>query len=317
MGSVSGGAAGAGLTIPANTPAGVYPIQAAYSGVGQFAAASDNTKSLTIGKATPVITWANPADILTGTVLGPAQLNATANVPGTFVYAPPAGTVLPTGNGQKLSVIFTPADTNDYTSAQAGVQINVGPAASGGLSITNYQLVSQQGSTMVYRADLVNPGPAQAGVTATLTTLDPFSIRVFPGEDSLFFGPVPANSQITSNNTFTVLVTGGPLDPAKLLWTFQSTAATPLANPGPNQTVKAGTTVTLDGTGSTTLSGGGPLTFSWMFISRPPGTATRMFYETGPTTMFVADVPGTYVVQLTVSDGVTSNESTVTITATP
>lgn len=45
-------------------------------------------------KATPVITWANPADIVYGTALGAAQLNATANTPGTFVYTAAPGTVL-------------------------------------------------------------------------------------------------------------------------------------------------------------------------------------------------------------------------------
>lgn len=39
-------------------------------------------------KATPVVTWANPASNVYGTALGGTQLNATANVAGTFVYAP-------------------------------------------------------------------------------------------------------------------------------------------------------------------------------------------------------------------------------------
>ena len=42
-------------------------------------------------KATPTITWANPADIAYGTALGSTQLDATANYPGTFIYAPPGG----------------------------------------------------------------------------------------------------------------------------------------------------------------------------------------------------------------------------------
>ena len=45
-------------------------------------------------KATPTITWATPADIIYGTALSATQLNATATVPGTFVYTPAAGTVL-------------------------------------------------------------------------------------------------------------------------------------------------------------------------------------------------------------------------------
>src|SRR6201982_2548745 len=61
-------------------------------------------------KATPVITWATPADITYGTALGVTQLNATANVPGSFVYNPLAGGVLNAGAAQTLSVTFTPTD---------------------------------------------------------------------------------------------------------------------------------------------------------------------------------------------------------------
>jgi len=72
-----------------------------------------------------VLTWANPADIVYGTPLGAGQLNATANVPGTFVYTPAAGTILNVGNGQTLSVKFTPADASDCYSVSASVRINV------------------------------------------------------------------------------------------------------------------------------------------------------------------------------------------------
>jgi hypothetical protein len=49
------------------------------------------------GKVTPVITWATPAAISYGTPLSATQLNATANVPGTFGYYPLTGTVLAVG----------------------------------------------------------------------------------------------------------------------------------------------------------------------------------------------------------------------------
>ena len=41
---------------------------------------------------TPTVTWTNLAPIAYGTALGTNQLDATANIPGTFVYTPPAGT---------------------------------------------------------------------------------------------------------------------------------------------------------------------------------------------------------------------------------
>ena len=72
---------------------------------------------ITVNKATPTITWSNPAGITYGTALSGTQLNATASVPGTFAYTPAAGTVLNAGAGQTLSVTFTPTDTANYTSA--------------------------------------------------------------------------------------------------------------------------------------------------------------------------------------------------------
>src|SRR5271157_2429407 len=82
------------------------------------------TVSLTVNKATPVITWATPAAISYGTTLSSTQLNATASVPGTFVYSPAAGTT-PAGGTDTLSVAFTPTDTADYNTATATVTLAV------------------------------------------------------------------------------------------------------------------------------------------------------------------------------------------------
>jgi len=150
--------------------------------------------------------------------------------------------------------------------------------------VTDYQLVSRQAaagtsSAVTYRADLVNVGPALGAVTATLTGLDPFTVRIAPGQGTLSFAPVGAKSQVASGNTFTILTDAlVPFDFSKLQWTFQSTAAAPVANPGPNRTVTMGTTVTLDGSGSMNPSGIGTLTYNWMFTSRPPGTRAVLAY---------------------------------------
>ena len=83
--------------------------------------------SVVVAKATPVITWANPAAIVYGTALSGTQLNATASVLGEFVYTPAAGTVLGFGT-QTLSVTFTPNDTANYNNASATVQLTVNKA---------------------------------------------------------------------------------------------------------------------------------------------------------------------------------------------
>ena len=73
----------------------------------------------------PQIAWATPADIVYGTALGAAQLNATTTPAGAFAYSPAAGTVLHASNAQVLSVTFTPTDTATYLSATTNVLINV------------------------------------------------------------------------------------------------------------------------------------------------------------------------------------------------
>ena len=73
------------------------------------------------------ISWATPASIGWGTALSTAQLNATANVPGTFVYSPAVGTKLEVGT-QTLSVTFTPQDTTKYAAATAVRALTVNKA---------------------------------------------------------------------------------------------------------------------------------------------------------------------------------------------
>ena len=105
--------------------AGTHTLSASFTPANT---ADDSTAeasmTLTVNKATPIITWPTPAPISYGTPLGASQLNATALVPGTFVYTPAAGTVLAAGV-PVLSVTFVPADATDYTTAQATVSLVV------------------------------------------------------------------------------------------------------------------------------------------------------------------------------------------------
>lgn len=73
----------------------------------------------------PTLTWAAPADIVYGTALTTAQLNASTSVEGTFAYTPNLGIVMDAGNSQDLLVIFTPKDLSTYSQARLTVKINV------------------------------------------------------------------------------------------------------------------------------------------------------------------------------------------------
>jgi hypothetical protein len=81
---------------------------------------------LLVSKATPSVDWSNPAPIAYGTNLGSGQLNASSSVGGNFTYTPALGAKLPAGN-HTLHVSFSPADTGNYTSANASVLLLVGP----------------------------------------------------------------------------------------------------------------------------------------------------------------------------------------------
>jgi len=124
-----------GVTTPALTITGAttdvnglkYQLVASNS----IATVTSNAATLTVmttTKETPVVTWANPADIVYGTPLGATQLNATASVSGTFAYTPAAGVLLQAG-ARTLSVLFTPDDGAHYTTATAEVTVVVLPAA--------------------------------------------------------------------------------------------------------------------------------------------------------------------------------------------
>lgn len=66
-----------------------------------------------LAKATPNVTWPAIVPITDSTKLGSAQLNATADVEGTFVYSVTAGTTLGVGK-YTLTVTFTPKDIDNY-----------------------------------------------------------------------------------------------------------------------------------------------------------------------------------------------------------
>lgn len=90
--------------------------------------------------------------------------------------------------------------------------------------------------------------------------------------------------------------------------TISTSNSAPLASAGPDQAILLDkSTVQLDGSQSWDPDGD-PLTYSWTFTSVPFGaTAPTLSSSSAVTPTFVIDVHGTYVVQLTVSDGWTAS----------
>lgn len=111
-----------------------------------------------------------------------------------------------------------------------------------------------------------------------------------------------------------LIVNDGFVDSAPASVMISTQNSPPVANAGPAQTVLAGSTVKLNGSGSTDVDGD-PLTFRWAFTSKPTGSVAVLSDPAAVAPTFFADQVGTYVLQLIVNDGtVDSATSTVTIT---
>lgn len=77
-------------------------------------AVTSSIAAVSITLLTANLTWPNPAAINYGVSLSDTQLNASANIPGSFTYTPAAGTILAGGN-HTLDVLFTPQDPSRFS----------------------------------------------------------------------------------------------------------------------------------------------------------------------------------------------------------
>lgn len=228
------------LVVASPINAGSYTVSATINDINYQGTASG---TLVINKATPVITWNNPTDITYGAALSSVQLNATANVTGTFTYTPVLGTKLHAGTHQTLSVNFTPTDTTNYNVASQSVSINVLKAtqtitfgALGNKAFGDEPLnVSATASSGLAVSFQVVSGPATiSGNSVTITGTGTVLIRALQAGDSDYLAATPVDQSFeVTKSTASVTLTN-------LTQTYDGTpkSATALTNP-------SGLTVTL------------------------------------------------------------------------
>ena len=266
---VSGSAAS---FITSTLGAGSHTITATYSGDTLYTGSSASFTQV-VSKATPTITWATPAAITYGTPLSATQLNATASVAGTFVYAPASGTVLNAGT-QTLSVTFTPTDAADYNTATASVSLTVNQAATT-TTLTATPASIGAGATVTFTATVTSAGGTPTG-----------SISFFEGSTSLSTTTLSNGSATFVTSTLTVgmhLITAVYAGSTNFLGStsnvFTETIGSsdfllaPGANGGPF-TIPAGQVVQVSMTVTPTGSPGGPVQFS---LAGLPPSSTAVF----------------------------------------
>jgi hypothetical protein len=171
-------------------------------------------------KTVPAITWTAPGAIPYGAPLAGAQLNATASVAGTFVYTPPAGTVLPLGP-TTLTAVFTPSDTTDYTTALAAVPVTVVRAKP--------EIVWATPAPIIYGAPLSAAQlQASASIPGTFVYSPPPGTVLPIGTNTLSVTFTPTNSTDYAPATATVQLT---VNQAKLVVTWPALAPTVYGTP--------------------------------------------------------------------------------------
>jgi len=219
--------------------AGNHSLSASYAAQGNYAASSA-TGTLQVNQATPTISWATPASITYGTGLSATQLNATANVPGTFLYTPAAGTLLSAGN-QTLTVTFTPSDATDYTTTTATVTLVV--KSSNGTAST--PVFSPMPST--YNSPLTVTISEQTSGTTVYYTLDGST----PSANSaVYAGPL----KLTGTATIKAMASGGGYGPSAVATaSYTLLALTPSFSPLPSTYSPPRTVTISDGTAGTTI----------------------------------------------------------------
>ncbi|HEY3861892.1 MAG TPA: leucine-rich repeat protein [Verrucomicrobiae bacterium] len=116
------------------------------------------------------IVWPAPAGFNYGTPLTTNQLNATANVPGTFVYNPPLGSV-PNAGSDVLTLVFTPSNTTFLIVVTNTVNLAVAPVP---LTITADGATKNYGNTLVIaEAEFTSTGLVNGDAITNLTLSSP------------------------------------------------------------------------------------------------------------------------------------------------
>jgi pilus assembly protein CpaE len=182
----------------------------------------------------PAVNWPAPSPIAYGTRLSAAELNATASVPGKFVYTPAEGEVLAAGE-HSLSADFTPEDEKGFTTAQVVVTLKV--------TQTTPILTWAAPAPIAYGAAL---GGLQLNATASV-----------PGK----FTYSPAAGEVLTAGEHSIEVAFLPQDavnyaPAKASTPLTVTKATPIVLWPAAETIVQGTPLGADQLNATTLVAG-------------------------------------------------------------
>lgn len=216
-------------------------------------------------------------------------------------------------SGVRASLIFSSPSANI-----AAITIDNSGTETGGGLFDNFRYSS---AAPINTPPNANAGLDQSVFTSDVVTLDGSGSTDADGDPltftwSLTSAPAGSLASLSDptvvNPTFTADVAGTYVatlivnddteDSAPDTVSVSTINVAPVADAGPDQSVLLGSVVTLDGSGSNDADGDA-LDFSWIITSVPVNSGATLSDANTVNPTFIADLSGTYIIDLVVSDG--------------
>ena len=182
-----------------------------------------------------------------------------------------------------ITLSFNPRPLNQIPTANAGPDQTV--FVNDTVQLDGSGSSDLDGDPLTYAWSLFNMPSGSAAALSDPTLVNPTFVVDRPGDYTLELVVEDGLAQSTPD---TVVVSTQNSDP--------------VANAGPDQTVFVGNLVTLDGSASSDVDGD-PLTYAWTLLQQPAGSTASLANPLTVAPSFTVDLPGAYLAQLLVNDG--------------
>ncbi len=220
----------------------------------------------------------------------------TADLDGEYI----AALVVSDNNGTSVAdqIVVTASSTNSVPVANAGVNQIVGVGAT--VQLDGTASSDANGDLLSYTWQAVT---LPSGSSASLNSIN---------------SPNPTFvTDVSGQYRWRLVVNDGQADSTAddVVVTANASNVAPVADAGPNQNARTGTTVVLDGSGSSDPDGG-QVNYAWSFVSQPVGSNVALSNSGTVNPSFTPGADGTYVIELVVDDGeLNSNGDRMVVTA--